>query len=130
MDQQTYDHTGPILISRTSPAGNRRREFRLDGQLRLTFSGMDATEIVMDTGTAFDLGRDGIGLQTERSLKLGMELALIIEVPGSEEDICISEAQVAWVKGDRIGLSIRTMKPGDRYRLQRAFSSTRLQPEQ
>jgi len=130
MDQQTYDHTGPILISRTSPAGNRRREFRFDGQLRLTFSGIDATEIVMDTGTAFDLGRGGIGLQTERSLKLGMELALIIEVPGSDEDIYISEAQVAWVKGDRVGLSIRAIKPEDRYRLQRAFSSTRLQPEQ
>jgi len=84
----------------------------------------------MDTGTAFDLGRGGIGLQTERSLKLGMELALIIEVPGSDEDIYISEAQVAWVKGDRVGLSIRAIKPEDRYRLQRAFSSTRLQPEQ
>jgi len=130
MGQQTDDHTGPILISRTSPAGNRRRDFRLDGQLKLTFSGMDATEIVLDTGTAFDLGRDGIGLHTERSLKLGMELALIIEVPGSEEDICVSAAQVAWVKGDRIGLSIRRMKLEDRHRLQRAFSSTRLPPQE
>jgi len=120
------DHAGPITISRTSPAGNRRREPRLDGQLHLTFSGMDAAEIVMDTGTAFDFGQDGIGLQTERPLKLGMQLALIIECPGSEEDICISETHVEWVKAGRVGLSIRTMKSEDRHRLQRTFSSARL----
>ena len=130
MKQQIHEDTEPITISISSPAGNRRREPRLGGQLTLTFSGMDATEIVMDTGTTFDLGRGGIGLHTERSLKLGMELALMIECPGSEEDICISEAQVEWVKGGRVGLSIRTMKPEDRHRLQRAFSSARLPPQQ
>jgi len=124
MEQHIPNHNEPIFISRTSPAGNRRRALRRDGQLTLTFSGMDAEEIVMDTGIAFDLGRDGIGIYTNRSLKLGMDLALVIECPGSEEDICISEAQVTWVKGSRVGLSIRAMKQEDRTRLQRAFSST------
>jgi len=122
MEHHICNQTGSL--SRISLAGNRRQEPRFTGQLNLTFSGMDATEIVMDTGTIFDLCRDGIGLRTERSLKLGMELALIIECPGSEADICISEAQVAWVEGNRVGLAIRTIKPEDRHRLQRAFFST------
>lgn len=129
MEQHLHDHTGPIFISRTSPAGNRRRDLRLDGQLTLTFSGMDETEIVMDTGIAFDLGRDGIGIYTDRSLKLGMDLALVIECPDSEEDICIPAAQVTWVRGTRVGLSIRSMKQEDRTRLQRTFSSTRRSSE-
>jgi len=121
------DHCAePIAILRSFPAGDRRIEPRLNGQLHLTFSGMDAAEIVMDTGTAFDLGHDGIGLHTERPLKLGMQLALIIECHGSEADICISEAHVEWVKEGRVGLSIRTMKSEDRHRLERTFSSGRL----
>jgi hypothetical protein len=86
---------------------------------------MDATQIVIDSGTIFDLCPGGIGLQTERPLKPGMELALIIECPDSDEEICIPEARVEWMKNDRFGLSIRTMKAEDRDRLHRAFSSTR-----
>jgi len=122
MEHQVCNQTGSV--SRIPLASNRRQEPRITGQLNLTFSGMDATEIVMDTGTIFDLCRDGIGLRTERSLKLGMELALIIECPGSEADICISEARVTWIEGNRVGLSIRTMTPEDRNRLQQAFTST------
>lgn len=124
MEHQKRDSVVPLMT--THSAGDRRRAIRQSGQLSLTFSGVDATQIVMDTGTIFDLCRDGIGLRTERSLKLGMELALFIECPDSEEDICIPEARVEWVQENRIGLSIRTMKAVDRDRLQRCFSSSRL----
>jgi hypothetical protein len=125
MEHQKRDSVVPLMT--THSAGDRRRTLRQSGQLGLTFSGMDATHIVMDTGTVFDLCRDGIGLHTERSLKLGMELALFIECPDSEEDICIPEARVEWVKENRVGLSIRTIKAVDRDRLQRCFSSSSLQ---
>lgn len=105
----------------------QRQAPRLYGQLSLRFSGMDARDIVINTGTAFDLCEGGIGLRTECSLEIGMVLALIIESPGSEEDICIPEARVAWVKENLAGLSIRSMKSEDWHRLQRAFSATCLQ---
>lgn len=125
MEHQERDSAGPLMT--TGPAHNRRRELRLDGQLSVIFSGIDATEMVMDTGTVFDLCRNGMGLHTERSLKRGMELAIFIECPDSEEDICIPEVRVEWVNGNRFGLSIRKMNPEDRARLDHAFSSAILQ---
>lgn len=125
MKHQERDSAEPLMT--TGPAQNRRRELQLDGQLSVIFSGIDATEMVMDTGTIFNLRRNGMGLHTERSLKLGMELAIFIECPDSEEDICIPEVRVEWMNGNRFGLSIRKMNPEDRARLDHAFSAAILQ---
>jgi len=110
--------------------GDKRRKPRLDGQLGLTFSGMEATNMFLDTGVVTDLCHDGIGACTERSLKPGMELALFIEHSDSEDHFCIPEARVVWVSGNSFGLSIKTMKAEDRERLHRIFRSARLRPQQ
>lgn len=96
---------------------NRRRRPRIGGQFGLMFSGMDEGQIVMGDGQVLDLSREGIGIRANQFLKPGMELALFIELPDSEEHLCISEARVSWVSGNRLGVTLRTLRLEDQNRL-------------
>ena len=122
-------YNSPKQLIAMEPEGDKRQKPRLDGQLGLTFSGMDATDMFFETGTVTDLCQDGIGACTERSLKPGMELALFIEHSDSEDHFCIPEARVVWVSGNSFGLSIQTMKTEDREQLHRLFLSARQRPQ-
>lgn len=97
--------------------------------LSLTFSGMDAKEMLIETGVVTDLCQDGLGIHAQRPLKPGIELALLIGCPDSNDHMCIPEARVAWASGDRFGVSIRMMKPEDRERLRQMFVSARCLPQ-
>ncbi len=98
-------------------ASNRRRNPRLAGQFGLTFSGVDKGQMIMGDGHILNLSYEGIGVRGDRLLKPGMELALFIELPDSEDHLCIPEARVSWVKGRRFGVALRTMKSEDHNRL-------------
>lgn len=110
--------------------GNEPRESRRNPQLRLTFSCIDAKEIVMDTAVVTDVCEDGIGASSERLLKPGMDLALFIEWPDSEDCLCVPDARVAWVSQHNFGLSIQSMKMEDQERLHRTFLSTSGEPHE
>ena len=97
--------------------------------LNLTFSGMDDKEMLIETGVVTDLCQDGIGIHAQRALKPGMELALLIGCPDSDDHMCIPEARVAWASGDYFGVSTRTMTPEDREKLRQMFVSARCQPQ-
>lgn len=96
---------------------NRRRGPRVGGQFGLTFSGVDEGQIVMGDGHVLDLSQEGIGIRGNKLLKPGMELALFIELPDSEDHLCIPEARVSWVRGRRFGVAVRTLKLEDQNRL-------------
>lgn len=121
MKQMAYNSMEELLAM--EPTGDKRRKPRLDGQLGLTFSGMDATDMFFEAGTVTDLCQDGIGACTERSLKPGMELALFIEHSDSEDHFCIPAARVVWASGNSFGLSIQSMKTEDQEKLHRLFLS-------
>ena len=122
-------HNSPKQLTAMEPESDKRQKPRLDGQLGLTFSGMDAADMFFDTGMVTDLCQDGIGACSERSLKPGMELALFIEHSDSEDHFCIPEARVVWVSGNSFGLTIQIMKTEDRERLRRLFLSARQRPQ-
>jgi hypothetical protein len=128
MKQMPYDSMERLLAM--EPEGDKRRKPRLDGQLGLTFSGMDATDMFFETGTVTDLCQDGIGACAERSLKPGMELALFIEHSDSEDHFCIPKARVMWVRGNSFGLSIQIMKTEDQEKLHRLFLSAGHRPHE
>jgi PilZ domain len=96
---------------------NRRRRPRVSGQFGLIYSGMDKGQIVMGDGQVLNLSREGFGIRADRWLKPGMELALFIELPDSDEPLCISEALVTWVTEGRFGVSLRTLRLEDQNRL-------------
>ena len=89
----------------------------MGGQFGLTFSGMAEGQIVMGDGHVLDLSQKGIGVRGNRLLKTGMELALFIELPDSEDHLCIPEARVSWVNGRRFGVALRSLKLEDQNRL-------------
>lgn len=100
----------PSLLPAESES-NRRGGFRMDGQqFGLTFSGMDGGQMVMGDGQVLDLSQGGIGIRGNRLLKPGMEIALFIELPDSEDHLCIPEARVSWVSGRRFGVALRSLK--------------------
>jgi hypothetical protein len=96
---------------------NRRRQPRVGGQFGLIYSGMDKGQIMMGDGQVLNLSREGIGIRADRWLKPGMELALFIELPDSDEPLCISEALVSWVNKGHFGVSLRTLRLEDQNRL-------------
>jgi hypothetical protein len=96
---------------------NRRGDTRLTGRFGLTFSGVDRGELIMGDGQVLDLSAEGVGISGNRLLKPGMDLALFIELPDSEDHLCIPEARVSWVNGRRFGVALRTLKQEDRNRL-------------
>lgn len=96
---------------------NRRRGARLAGRFGLMFSGVDDGQLIMGDGQVTDLSHEGVGISGNRLLKPGMELALFIELPDSEDHLCVPEARVSWVRGRRFGVAVRTLKREDRNRL-------------
>ena len=107
----------------TETGGSKRQEPHADNQLTLTFSGIDAAHLFVDSGVVTDVCQDGIGVSSKRSLKPGMDLAVFIEYSDSEDCLCFPDARVAWVNGNHFGLSIQNMKIEDQDRLHRVFLS-------
>lgn len=125
MELMTHEHERTFIPAEL--ASNRRRSPRLGGQFGLTFSGVDKGQMIMGDGHILDLSQEGIGVHGDRSLKPGMELALFIELPDSEDHLCIPEARVSWAKGRRFGVALRTMKPEDHTRLRDFLCTPRRQ---
>jgi hypothetical protein len=96
---------------------NRRREVRVSAQLGLMFSGVVDGRLMMGDGHVIDLSRDGIGIRGDRVLRRGLELALFIELPDTEDHLCIPEARVSWVSGRRFGVALRTLRREGQNRL-------------
>jgi hypothetical protein len=126
MDHETCDP--PKQLTATIPAHTRRSEPRVDGHLKLTFSGMSANLMVVESGVVTDLCLDGLGIHADGPVKAGMDLALFIECPDSEDHLCIPDAHVEWVNGSRLGVSIRRMKPDDVERLHHILALAHRQP--
>lgn len=110
-------HEQETSLTLVEADSNRRREPRVDGRCGLIFSGMDQGQIVMGDGGVLDLSQEGIGAHANQSLKPGMELALFLELPGSEDHLCIPEARVSWVRGHRFGVALRSLTLEDQNRL-------------
>ncbi len=71
----------------------------------------------MGDGHVMDLSHEGIGIRGNRLLKAGMDLALFIELPDSEDHLCVPEARISWVQGQRFGVALRTLRLEDQNRL-------------
>lgn len=115
MKPMTFEQERMLMLVESE--SSLRRGPRIDGRFGLTFSGVDEGQIVMGDGQVLDLSQRGIGVQTNHMLKAGMELALFIELPDSEDHLCIPEARVSWVRGCRFGVALRSLKLEDQNRL-------------
>ncbi|MDH4098227.1 MAG: hypothetical protein OEU87_07900 [Nitrospira sp.] len=96
--------------NREADENNRRKDPRIGGQFKVRYSATHGDEIIMGHATVVDLCRYGFGLNGARGLKLGMELALFLELSDRDEPLCIPETFVTWIDGRRFGVELRAAR--------------------
>src|SRR5215475_6231114 len=107
MDNRVLER-GARSVTLATPEG-RRRIVRIAAELRLMYSGMESGQMLIGDGVVINLSENGIGILGNRLVKPGMELALFVDLPGSEDPVCISEGRVSWVAGRRFGVELINM---------------------
>lgn len=90
-----------------------RRDPRIGSQFKVRYSGSHNKRIVIGYGTVTDLSRYGFGIEGNRGVTRGMELALFLEVPDIKEPLCIPQATVSWISGSRFGVELRAAQGKD-----------------
>jgi hypothetical protein len=107
--------TTAILTSQPNSAdqSDRRYRSRTPTIFTLLYSGMDSGQMLIADGVVTNLSTNGIGIRGNRSVTLGMELALFVDIPGVEEPLCIGQSRVSWVEGRQFGVELGAMKLED-----------------
>lgn len=103
--------TTAILTAKpnSSDQSDRRHKRRTPTIFTLLYSGMDSDHMLIADGVVTNLSANGIGVRGNRSVTLGMELALFVDLPGVEEPLCIAQSRVSWVEGRRFGIELGAM---------------------
>lgn len=115
MRNRTIEHV--IGIPTLATQADRRRIARITTQCRLMYSGMDFRDMLIGDGVVTNLSENGIGIRGNRLVTPGMELVLFVDLPRSEDPVCISEGRVSWVTGRRFGIKLINMTREAYYQL-------------
>jgi len=83
--------TGALALSTVD---ERRRIAPTAAQFHLRYSGMESGQMQIGDGVVPNLSENGIGILGNQLGKRGMELAFFVDLPGSEDPLCISEGRV------------------------------------
>ncbi len=97
---------------------DRRHDSRTPALFSLLYSSMDDGQILIGDGIVTDLSPSGIGIRGNRSVIPGMRIALFVDLPGTEEPLCIAQSRVSWVAGHQFGLELEPMKSEGKTHLQ------------
>lgn len=90
-------------------AGRERwKESRIGGQFKVNNFGSDEDKILMGHATITDLSRYGLGLQVAQGHTPVMEPALFLDLPDTNDTLCIPEAYVPLIDGRRFAVELRT----------------------
>ncbi len=111
--------TTALLTSKPNSAdqSDRRHKSRTPTIFTLLYSGMNSGQMLIADGVVTNLSANGIGIRGNRSVALGMELSLFVDLPGVEEPLCIGQSRVSWVEGRQFGVELGELKSEDRNHL-------------
>ena len=104
-------------VAECSGQSDRRHRSRTPTIFTLLYSGMDSGQMLIADGVVTNLSPNGIGIRGNRSVTLGMELALFVDIPGVEEPLCVAQSRVSWVEGRQFGVELGTLKLEEKNRL-------------
>lgn len=107
--------TTALLTAKPNSAdqSDRRHRSRTPTIFTLLYSGMDSGQMLIADGVVTNLSANGIGIRGNRTVTLGMELALFVDIPGVEEPLCVAQSRVSWVEGRQFGVELGPMKLED-----------------
>lgn len=97
-------------IAESPSQSDRRHRSRTPTIFTLLYSGMDSGQMLIADGVVTNLSANGVGIRGNRSVALGMELSLFVDLPGAEEPLCIGQSRVSWVEGRQFGVELGAMK--------------------
>ncbi len=81
-----------------------RRSERVTVSCHLTYSAFTEEMLIVGEGTAIDISKEGVGIEGNQPVELGMRLTLCLALPDDEYPLLIDEVRVVWVKGSRFGV--------------------------
>ena len=88
---------------------DRRHGSRTPTFFSLFYPYMDSGQTLIGDGIVTDLSSSGIGIRRNRSVVLGMNVTLSIDLPEMEKPFSITQSRVSWVDGCRFGVEIKTL---------------------
>lgn len=94
-----------------------RHSERVTVSCHLTYSGFTETMLIVGEGTAVDISQEGVGIEGNQPVELGMCLTLCLALPDDEGPLLIDEVRVVWVKGSRFGVESVLVDRRSRLRL-------------
>jgi hypothetical protein len=77
------------------------------------------TEQTHDTGTLWNISREGCRISTPLPLKVGSRVGLLILLPEPGGPMLVKTASVCWTRGPDYGLRLITLHPVEAARLER-----------
>ena len=105
------DTATPVTTGAELPGqSDRRHSNRTPALFSLLYSSMSTGQILIGDGIVTNLSPIGIDIRGNRSVTPGMEMALLVDLPGLDEPLCIVPSRVSWVAGHRFGVEMGTLK--------------------
>lgn len=101
MGNATQEMTGVMYAD---VAKELRRSERVTVSCHLTYSALTEEMLIVGEGTAIDISKEGVGIEGNQPVELGMRLTLCLALPDDGKPLLIDEVRVVWVKGTRFGV--------------------------
>lgn len=83
----------------------------------LSYSGIAGSRMVMGDGVILGLSDNAMKIVGDSRVKPGMELALMVAWPGSDDHLCFAGAQVSWIQDSSFTVSLVAIPEHIRTRL-------------
>ncbi|MEQ1794777.1 MAG: hypothetical protein ABL970_11350 [Nitrospira sp.] len=87
------------------------------GCFTLSYSGMDGSRMVMGDGLILGLSEGAMLIAGDARVQPGMELALMVALPESDDHLCFAGAHVSWTEGSSFGIDLAAVPEATRTQL-------------
>jgi hypothetical protein len=103
-----------------------RRHQRFPVHFHAVLSGPKLSE---SSGMLINLSEGGCCVDTDSQVYTGIQIALLLQVPGGETPIQVEKAAVRWSRGRELGVGFITVSPSDRERLGQLLERLKQEPK-
>ena len=102
-----------------------RRHQRFPVHFHTVLSGPKLSE---SSGTVINLSEGGCCVETNSQVYTGIQIALVLQVPGGEPAIQVEKAAVRWSRGHELGVGFITVSPPNKERLDQLLARLKQEP--
>jgi len=103
-----------------------RRHQRFPVHFHTVLSG---PKLIESSGTVINLSEGGCCVDTDSQVYTGIQIAMVLHVPGEETAIHIEKAAVRWSRGRELGVGFITVSPPNKERLSQLLAKLKQEPK-